>query len=323
MRDQDVNGAVFDDSRSTVESPESRLPRPEHPAAVPAQSDVSARGNVNGMTPPLEVDGSGPSKFIYALGRIEARFPRLAAEKEFAQATGRMDADALTDRQAFHKLLSQPENRYLVRQLCWVFTIEGVETYILVPRNPVDFDLLVESIRPSPRTTDVDIVIGRQGPLAPPELCNGLVVPVVAFDQVYSFDVDSLVKSIPKPKDPEKKISAAQFEQTAEELFQRIMQIADNAGATDEHRALNYVAVRYPAVYAIAADAFGRNQTLRSVDVRPSRLSGARRIVDVVFSYVHRETDVAERYFVRVDVTEEFPFLAAKISPYYVYDQYP
>jgi PatG C-terminal len=46
-------------------------------------------------------------------------------------------------------------------------------------------------------------------------------------------------------------------------------------------------------------------------------LSGARRIVEVIFSYTHRQTDVTEKYFVRVDVTEEFPFLVTKLSPYY------
>jgi hypothetical protein len=29
------------------------------------------------------------------------------------------------------------------------------------------------------------------------------------------------------------------------------------------------------------------------------------------------QTDVVEKYFVRVDVTEEFPFLVTKLSPYY------
>ena len=29
------------------------------------------------------------------------------------------------------------------------------------------------------------------------------------------------------------------------------------------------------------------------------------------------ETDVVEKYFTRVDVTEEFPFLVTKLSPYY------
>ena len=53
------------------------------------------------------------------------------------------------------------------------------------------------------------------------------------------------------------------------------------------------------------------------MDVRPSRLSGVRSIVDVIFSYTNRQTNVTEKYFVRVDVTEEFPFLVTRLSPYY------
>lgn len=34
----------------------------------------------------------------------------------------------------------------------------------------------------------------------------------------------------------------------------RLLQIADNAGAMNEHRALNYLAVRYPVIYAKCAE---------------------------------------------------------------------
>src|SRR5215472_15911206 len=102
-----------------------------------------------------------------------------------------------------------------------------------------------------------------------------------------------------------------------EELFDRIMQMADNAGATDEHRALNYCAVRYQAIYANVADAFARNASLSAVEVRPSPLSSTRKVVDVVFSYTNRSRDVTEKYACRVDATEEFPFLVTKLSPYY------
>ena len=70
------------------------------------------------------------------------------------------------------------------------------------------------------------------------------------------------------------------------------MQTADNAGPADEHRALNDLAVRYPAIYATTADRYGQNASLTAVAVRPSRLSGVRRIVDGIFSYTHRQTDV-------------------------------
>jgi hypothetical protein len=254
-----------------------------------------------------------PVSYVYALGRIEPRFPRLSVEKEFAQAIGRQENVGLTDREALREALSQRANRYLARQLCWVLTVEGLDTYILHPRDPADFDLLLESLRPAPRQTDVDAVIGVLGPIAPPDLCNGLMTRICVFDMIYSADVDSLIKSIPRPSD----VGEEDFAKVAEEVFMRVQHITDNAGATDEHRAMNYLALRYPAIYANTSEMLGRDASLSSVDVRPSPLSGVRRIVDVIFSYTNRRTDVIEKYFTRVDVTEEFPFLVTKMSPYY------
>lgn len=261
---------------------------------------------------PVRSTGTTTPSYVYALGRVTPRFPSLAVEKEFAQATGRAETTGLTDRQALQSVLSQRSNRYLVRQLCWVLEIEGLETYLLVPRDPADLDLLVDALRPTPNPLDLDAVVGVRGPMAPPEMCNGLMIPIVAFDQIYSFDRDALIKAIPRPE----KVTAKEFEPAAGELFDRIMQMADNAGATDEDRALNYLAVRYPAIYATASEAFRRNESLTAVAVRPSSLSGVRNIVDVIFSYTNRATDVTEKFFVRVDVTEEFPFLVTKLSPY-------
>ena len=253
------------------------------------------------------------SAYVYALGCIEPRFPSLSVEKEYAQATGRAETAGLTDRQALQTVLSQPENRYLARQLCYVLTIEGLDTYILQSGDPVDLQVLIESVRPTPQPGDVDVVVGRRGPIAPPELCNGLMVPIVFFDQIYSFDRESFIKSIPRPE----KISAKDFGPAAQELFDSIIQIADNAGATDADRATNYLALRYPAIYARAAESFAANSSLTGLEVRPSPLSGTRKIVEVIFSYTNRGTDVTEKVFVRVDVTEEFPFLQTKLSPYF------
>lgn len=255
---------------------------------------------------------SAPS-FVYAIGSISPRFPLLSVEKELAQVTGRASTDGLTDRQALHRVLTRAENRYLVRQLCWVMTIEGLETYILMPRDPGDWSLLVETLRATPRPADVDVVIGIKGPIAPPTLCNGLMVPIVIFDHIYSFDTDSLLGSIPKPEG----MKAEQFKAVTEEVYNRITHMADNAGDADEHRALNYLIVRYPALYHRVAQAHLQNAGLSAVEARPSSLSGTRRILDVIFSFTNRATDVVEKFFTRVDVTEQFPFLVTKMSPYF------
>ncbi len=284
------------------------LPPAASGAAVSPQACAtcgSAPGGGNGAAPP-------PS-WVYAIGSIVPRFPSVSVEKEFAQATGREKTAGLTDRQALFAVLSKPENRYLVRQLCFVFTIGGLETYLLRPRDPADFTLLVEAIRPNPSLLDLDVVVGIKGPIAPPEMCNGLMVPIVLFDQIYSFDRDALIKSIPKPE----KTSAKEFGPAADELFNRIMQMTDNAGAMDEHRALNYLALRYQAIYTKAAEYFAQSSSLTSVRTQVSALSGTRKILDVIFCYTNRNTDVVDCCFARVDVTDEFPFLVTKLSPYY------
>lgn len=291
---------------------------PPSPIATPPSVPLPSSPTGSKLTPascPSCAGGmaAGSPSYVYALGRIEARFPNLALEKEFAQTAGRSDTVGKTDQQTFHAVLSKREHRYLARQLCWVLTVQGLDTYILSPRDPADFDLLIEAIRPEPTPLDIDAVVGLKGTIAPPTLCNGLMVPIVAFDQIYSFDRATLIKAIPKPE----KMAADKFRPAAEELFDRIMQMTDNAGATDEHRALNYLAMRYHAIYATATECYGRDCSLTAVTVEPSALSGTRKIVKVIFTFTHRLTDVTEKYFVRCDMTEEFPFLVTKMSPYY------
>ena len=304
MDQQEVREQPFNQAAASYEVTAIRPAQEDDPA--PSPTDEAPCSTCSGGE-------AAPVSFVYALGRIEARFPNLAAEKEFAQATGRTNTSGKTDQQVFYAVLSQRENRYLVRQLCWVLTIQGMETYLLHPRDPADIDLLVEALRPVPNPNDIDVVIGVRGPIAPPEMCNGLMVPIVAFDQIYSFDRDSLIKAIPKPE----KITAPHFRPVAEELFDRIMQLTDNSGTTNEHRALNYLAMRYPVIYAKAAEEFARDFSLTGVEVRPAPLSGTRNLVDVIFSYTDRKTDFTEKFSVRCDLTEEFPFLVSKLSPYF------
>jgi hypothetical protein len=316
--EQQISAAATDVARPSFTAPHAGTVIDVRPAPPPAglwgtPPDEPLRPPISARPEPLPPDLTAPAApgFVYVLGSVEPRFPSLGVEKEFAQATGRAVTAGLTDRAALKAVLSDRQNRYLVRELCWVLTVEGLETYLLRPRDPADFDLLLETLRARPQATDLDVVIGTRGPLAPPEACNGLMVPLLAFKQIYSFDVENFVKAIPRPE----RVPEKEFAPVAEEVLGAIMQVADNAGATDQHRALNYLATRYPAIYATTAEAHRRGSALSAIEARPSRLNGVRRILDVVFTFTHRQTDVTDRYFTRVDVTEEFPFLVSKRRP--------
>lgn len=293
------------------------------PVAVPASALPEATPEENRVAPSANPcpscgaglsGGSQPPRCVYAIGQVLARYPNLSIEKEMAQAAGRSDTAGLTDPQVLHTVLSKPENRYLAKEICWVLTIGGCESYILHASDPGDLNLLIETLRPNPSPTDLDVVIGLMGPVAEPQWCNSLLVPIVNIKQVYSFKREELIKAIPKPD----KISAKEFAPMAEELLDRILQIVGNAGLTADHRALNYLAVRYPGFYTAVGTAFNNNQSLTSVEVRPSPLGGGTRIVvDCILAFTDRTTDVISKQFVTVDVTHCFPFLMRKLSPYF------
>jgi len=156
--------------------------------------------------------------------------------------------------------------------------------------------------RPARRLTRVVVFVGVVRPGYVSQASNKAV-----SSSVLPFVVNS-----------SEQVPAKRFSKAAAEVFDRIMQMTNDAGATDEHRALNYLIVRYPAIYAAVADAFSRNLLLTAVDVRPSALNGVRNVVDVIFSFTNRATDVVEKQFLRVDVTEEFPFMVTRIAPYHV-----
>jgi hypothetical protein len=249
---------------------------------------------------------------VYVIGHIEPRFPLLSVEKEARQAIARGGPTKDTDREVMAKLLRDKGNKYIVRQLCWIMSVQGIETYILLPRDG-DYQPLIDAYRAEPAPGDLELVIGIRGPVAPPTACNGLQVPIVFFDQIYTFDRESLLKSVAPPKDADPK----HFRAAAGEMLERILHQSDNAGATDCDRALNYLAVRYDRIYALAAQQFANNASFVGIECRPSALSGTRKIVDVVFAFVDRATDVISKHFTRVDVTECFPFLVAALSPYH------
>src|SRR6516225_2832833 len=83
-------------SGNAAPAPPGSSPRlaPSSPAALPCPTcgvPMQLNPPINNMT---------TSAYVYALGRIEPRFPRLSVEKEYAQATSRAETAGLTDRQA-------------------------------------------------------------------------------------------------------------------------------------------------------------------------------------------------------------------------------
>ncbi|HET7101976.1 MAG TPA: hypothetical protein VFJ52_12560, partial [Terriglobia bacterium] len=92
--------------KETLEGAPASAPKDAPASAVRADSVIAAQSCPTCGTAPSANGMAAIPAFIYAIGKIEPRFPRPSVEKEFAQATGRAETAGLTDRQAVQKVLS-------------------------------------------------------------------------------------------------------------------------------------------------------------------------------------------------------------------------
>ena len=263
---------------------------------------------------------AGISGFVYAIGTIEAEYPNVAIEREMqilAHAMGievEPDRDLPTkpteDRNWQHAVLSEDrkQSRYIARQLRWRLTIEDFPIFVLNPRDPADLDELIDALeRPkypkperragkrgaatksSPIETpfghpeDLDVVVGVMGPPTP----DGIAVLV---DQIFTISADQLAPG--------------------ESTY--LSQLSDNHGLTDEDRAYNFLTARYTPQLN-QGDGF----ELAGVSTAASRLgAGIGRIVRAIYTFRNSTTAAEKKFFVRVDVTHEFPIIVNPWQPY-------
>src|SRR5215470_1402880 len=104
-------------------------------------------------------DAQADSGFVYAIGTVEAEYPNLAIEREMQALAHEMniefepDEDMPTrpteDRHWQYEVLSRDRRRtkYIARQLSWRLTVEDVPALVLTPRDPSDFDELIDCLQ--------------------------------------------------------------------------------------------------------------------------------------------------------------------------------
>jgi hypothetical protein len=331
------------------------------PAAVIARGPViiPESGCACGGTGECSCDEPSAPGYVYAIGTVTARFPSLNIEKEFMQAWGKNPEQVLqiSDADKF-AVLSQGQNFYLAREMCWVFQSGDIDLYILRPRSYIELTDLVTCLAPTPNQVSFALVIGALGPIAPASLCNGAQLPIVTCSQVFSFTGQAFINSItsevardaaliakvndqlnaqgaaaggtappaapaaPAPAPAPGAAGLTQQQQdyvtgAASNAFGVLTLLTDNTGQTDEHRAINYLTFKSLALYAKEIEMELAGFTLNSVTARPDSLSGTRHIQDVILLYASTSTTAVQRYFTRIDVSGQFPFMVNDLAIYY------
>lgn len=269
---------------------------------------------------------TGRPRYVWAYGKITTRFPDECISREYQLAIQRLDTKGLSDTQVKYEVLKKPENRYLLRKICWVLQVTGIDTYILLPTDIQDYGQLVEAINPEviyaqPKAGPlVNIIIGTRGPIANPSMCNCLPLPIVTYDRIFTFNIlemiNKVVEELTSKAKEERTFMADEekaFRETTFDIFSDIVfSTSDNVGGTDEHRAINFM-LTDPNVYRSVRDALDDDNWLESINARPARVSGIRTMIDVIFTYKNRKTNAIYEEFIRVDVTCEFPFIVSEL----------
>jgi len=238
---------------------------------------------------------------VTLIGQVSAAFPSVYVEKEFAHLLGQKDFKGFTDRQTMHAVLSQRQNRYLARKLCFLHTPYGSGTapaYVLVAEAAEDLDLLIDTLKRPPSTSEFDVVKGQIAGIAPPPMCNS---------QLYSFGLADFVKSIPRPP----KTPAAGFEAACDELFHRALRIASNASGPT--LALSYALLSYAGLYNLVAQKFSENSSLANVGVTQSPANPD--LAEVRLKFVKRDNGFSESYCFAVNYAGPFQHLEEPLHP--------
>ncbi|MDP4182468.1 MAG: hypothetical protein Q8942_15430 [Bacillota bacterium] len=251
--------------------------------------------------------------YFYGIGNISVDFPSLNIEKEFYQVAPKGSNNPPNVKLLFD-VLSKAENKYLAKEMCWKFQQgSGLATFILTPNSDLELASLISGIEPL-FDIDYDVVIGLKGPLSSPQMCNGVILPVITCNKVMTYTLKNIISNISKELGVDKA--------TATDLFKLMLPLLDNPGDTDGYRALNYVTLNYMQIYKRTMELVSpvdpqKNPPYNFVEVRtvPANIQGERKLIDVIYTYNRLGEQI--RLACRVDITGLYPFLVSPIFPYY------
>lgn len=253
-------------------------------------------------------------QFIYSLGKLDLQFPTIGVEREFKHREQLMPPPKkrIMENRGKRIVRVLEENHHLARNVCYTLTIGGIQTYILMPTSAATLNSLLEAIESLSESDSWNLVIGQRIGNSSPTTCGGLMAPIVACDQIYTFSLkewSAALYDVAKPALETGDTKAEEFETLARELFERVAHSAENIGGLDTHRALNYVLMQHPGFFVAVAER-AKTSVLDRIETRPVQGGELRILVAVILTFVDRRTAVPERLFCTVDVTERWPFLA-------------
>jgi hypothetical protein len=289
-----------------MQTPET--PTPADTAAPPGPSPASARHSCPECAGKHALP---PEQYVYAIGRLDIRFPSLGIEREYQQRERAMTELPQSPRSARMRAVLE-KNPHLALRMTYVFLVGSNPVYALVPHSGGLKDAFFNALAHSHDTDHYAVVIGRVSGFSNPTTSGGLLLSSVSVDQLYVFSASEWAEGLAKAAQAaleSRKIAGEHFQAVSQDMFRDVVTMPENVGISDGHRALNYLLVQHPGMFLSAAER--PNHVLDRIETRITQLVSGRRQVAVILSFLDRATGVPERVYTTVDVTEEWPFVSS------------
>lgn len=228
--------------------------------------------------------------FVYAIGVLRPFFASKDLQKEFdtaATALGLKSDDyygvfshTVTDK-ANSDFTYQPYY-YLAEKACWIFSINNIDTYFMVPRFDTELNEMINALK-NTGTSQVQAIIGTVGRQAPADYCAGLALSLVLCHHLVS-EATTVMLDVP---------------------------LKLNDGTASQKRAMNYVAFNYQSM---VPDGLVLPKPLREISYQFYGEDTERTLVEIILGYIKDGIEIY--YSCGVDVTDQYPFIDFPIRQY-------
>lgn len=277
-------------------------------------------------------DLSPIKEYIYVCGQVSYEFTAPGLRHEFERCLNTQNGDnpALliplsqtsqsspnnadeSESEKLHKLLIQPQFRYLAQGICWNLMDSYKNTsYRLSPTTSTHLQSLITSLKPKKNGAIRNVmVVGT---------CSDVIntIPNLSINHLFSISPLSLIKKIAS-KD------SGMNQQSLKNIVGEMLSLVENTGDTNKDRAINHLLFHNPEVYSGSYsiinghNSVGSNSTplakLNSIQVL-SQSSGERQLERIIFEYQKLQGGGNEYWFSAVDVTDKYPFVVEPFKRY-------
>ncbi|MFW7523452.1 hypothetical protein ACODM8_04830 [Vibrio ostreicida] len=233
------------------------------------------------------INASTGNAYVYALGDIRPYLATRDLQKEFEAATkalGCADDD-------YYRVFSYQVARgntedltfrpyaYIAEKADWVFTINEIDTYMIVPKYVNELDALIAALNKQTDASSVALV----GTMGVQTTDNDLRLPSVVCNHVLTQPVGDKTPITIKPND----------------------------GLSASRRALNYLVFNFNDLLKDKPNIEGQ---LIEINYQTYFKAQDRVLIEMILTY--RNQSLEESYSCGIDVTDEYPFIDFPLRSY-------